>query len=205
VYDQANGLERHLPMRLSLLLWLSAVVALAFGVSGAEAKGSSAIVAATVEGGELTLPVTTPIALPANLDDMFELAPPADADPAVLPFHLTLHYDFGAEYGGKHDRVGHYDGAFTMHFPQAMVVNGNEWAPGWYTAVDELAFPLGLAASGQTTGAPASDLAVAGEGRPASGDSASVTALALLVAGFLAVVAGRARAIRRTSSPPRDR
>ncbi len=133
--------------RLALLALLTPLLYVSFTVTPARAKGSSYIVAATLDGGTLATPVTVPVRLPQNLDDMFELEPPRGVDGASLPYKLTLHYDFTEDGQGKRDWLGSYDGNSTLYFPESMVVGSGVWAAGWYTAVDVLATALASAIS----------------------------------------------------------
>jgi hypothetical protein len=128
-------------LRQLLLATTVGLLYAASGVNHADAKGSSAIVAATVSSGTLSAPVTVLVQLPENLDDMFEMDAPSGVDGTTLPYAMTLHYDF-AEEGGKRDWVGRYDGESTLYFPESMLVGNGTWAAGWYTAVDVLGAAL---------------------------------------------------------------
>lgn len=128
-------------IRSLLAVALALVVAAALVVRTAHAKGSSAIVAATLSGGKLTAPKTIAIHLPESLDDMFEIEAPQSGVEDALPYALTLHYDFGEE-GGRRDWSGRFDGVSALYFPESMIVHNGVWKAGWYTAVDVLALAL---------------------------------------------------------------
>jgi len=134
----------------------------------AAAKGGNYIKGARVEGGHLQAARDFQISLPEEYDDMGEIdvpayqqrtpetdrlcagspacqaaRAPAPHEPAAdeLPYRIVLHYDF-AEFGGKRDWVGQFDGKDTLYFPEPMIVGPGLWAAGWYRAAPLLASSL---------------------------------------------------------------
>ena len=122
-----------------LLLALTSHLAAAKG-------GPSYLTSATISGGGLRNPVTVSISIPDTSYELvgihvpthdYFLAPPAlaDLEKTPMPYGVALHYDYG-HYGGKQDKIAHYDGDRLLAFTNAVGVTD------WYQASPALAGSL---------------------------------------------------------------